>query len=209
MEAMKSNILAFTVVAVSIIRNTISVPKYDYAPYEPVEISGRVDFSDALPSSMDVKIDVYAIPWSVGVPLPISHTAVTAPAGATYATYKDKDAFAAPDRYTLYTEAYFAGSEQRVKSNAVTIEVYDRLSLDSRDQYGFLAPTEFYVDGKYVGDAPVTLKISGTHTVEARSKMPWLYTWWKWSDGVTANPRSVYVSGYMTLIAYYYYVGGY
>jgi hypothetical protein len=83
------------------------------------------------------------------------------------------------------------------------------LVLDSKDQYGLRCPTEFYVDGEYVGDAPVTLKISGTHTLEARSKMPLLYTWWKWSDGVTANPRSVNVSGYMTLIAYYYYVGGY
>jgi hypothetical protein len=85
--------------------------------------------------------------------------------------------------------------------------VYGELSLDSIDQYGRRCPTEFYVDGKYVGDAPVTVRISGTHSLEARSKAPWEYIWWKWSDGVTDNPRSVNVSGYMALIAYYSYVG--
>jgi len=87
--------------------------------------------------------------------------------------------------------------------------VYEGLSLDSYDQYGLRCPTEFYVDDKYVGDAPVTLKITGDHKVEARSKMPWLYTWWRWSDGVTENPRRVNVSGYLRLIAYYVYAGGY
>jgi hypothetical protein len=79
--------------------------------------------------------------------------------------------------------------------------VYQGLSLDSIDQYGLRCPTEFYIDDKYVGDAPVTVRISGEHKVEARSKMPWLYTWWGWSDGVAENPRRISVVGYMYLAA--------
>jgi hypothetical protein len=79
--------------------------------------------------------------------------------------------------------------------------VYQGLTLDSSDQYGVRIPTEFYIDDKYVGDAPVTVWISGEHKVEARSKMPWLYTWWRWSDGVTENPRRVNVVGYMYVTA--------
>jgi hypothetical protein len=83
------------------------------------------------------------------------------------------------------------------------------ISIDSLDQYGLKAPAEIYVDDKYVGEAPVTAPIdAGSHKIEARSKMPWLYSWWKWSDGVTQNPRTIYILAPTSLTAYFTYLGG-
>jgi hypothetical protein len=82
------------------------------------------------------------------------------------------------------------------------------LFVDARDNYGLRVPVEVYIDDKYVGDVPVTVEVQGTHKLYAKCKMPWLYTWWRWSDGVMENPRSINVSGFMTVTAYYIYLGG-
>jgi hypothetical protein len=86
--------------------------------------------------------------------------------------------------------------------------IAEGLAVDARDNLGLRVPAEIYVDGKYVGDAPVTVEIKGLHTLEARCKMPWLYQWYRWSDGVTANPRSIDVVGYVYIVAEYIYIGG-
>jgi hypothetical protein len=75
------------------------------------------------------------------------------------------------------------------------------LGVSSADQYGAYVPCEVYVDGRYVGDAPVTVwDVEGRHSVEVRCKVPG-YTWWKWSDDVKDNPRTIDIYGQITLIA--------
>ena len=88
------------------------------------------------------------------------------------------------------------------------------LTVDARDQDGYMAPTEVWIDGARVGEPWTVRQIElppGEHTIEVEEVMyvgphfPCMkYSFQHWSDGVYDNPRTINLQYSMTYTALYY-----
>jgi hypothetical protein len=99
----KSNVITITVVApITITENTITVDKTTVVVGEIVTLTGALTFSSALLGDKTVRIDLY-----VNNVIQDSWT-ITAPKGATKATYSRQLQFSTAGTYSIFTDANFA-----------------------------------------------------------------------------------------------------
>jgi len=90
---------------------------------------------------------------------------------------------------------------------------YLELKILAKDQYGnSLAMMKVWIDGEFVGYTGSTFYVAeGEHTIKVQdyyertvSDGKYVYTFDKWSDGFTSNPRTLSIDEATTLTAKYY-----